>query len=46
MKRWSLAVSVLALLVAIGAGALTGGVLYMDRPAAVTAAPVAQPLIN
>jgi hypothetical protein len=46
MKRWTLAVSVLALLVAMGAGALTGGVLYMDRPAAVAAVPVAQPLVN
>jgi hypothetical protein len=46
MKRWTLAVSVLALLVAMGAGALTGGVLYMDRPAAVAALPVAHPLVN
>jgi hypothetical protein len=45
MKRWSLAVSILALLVAIAAGAVTGGVLYMNPPVT-TAAASTVPLIN
>jgi hypothetical protein len=46
MNRWSLGVSVLALLVALAAGALTGGVLYMDRPPVAPAAATIDPVAN
>jgi hypothetical protein len=45
MRRWSLAVSVLALVIAIGAGAVAGAVVYTDRPAAAAVSPTV-PLVN
>ena len=46
MKRWSLGVSVLSLIVAVSAAVLTGGILYLGVPSTATPAATTDAVAN